>query len=619
MIDLMGQVPKIKASTNFEDIGVNLTPQEINIISRVNGLISFRELSERLRIPPDDLNQAAMKFLKHDIIYFDDPNIKQSLLQEIAEEEETASEAPGDAAQAADKPDGVVKGAVVKPVKSGEWHVNSIFSIIIEQYRTKASGILRVFNDQGHYKSLFFEKGELVQVQSSPFDAGHCLGRILQRAGRLSKDKVVESLKRTKTSGRMQGEELIRMGVVRRTALPEILLKQLEFKLKDILDWKQGRWELYEVPELVSRVNKIEVSLPRLLFSVIWKYYNFDRNYSFERQLKRKFVGLNENAPFPVETLSLTENVEILWEVMENKDNPYQRLIIVSKMNPDSLAKVIWGLNLVNMVVLLDTPRISARDVRIKKLSERLRFINRENYFDIVGVHWTCNTREIKEAYKQSHDEQVKLMEDSTGTEAALREHLLKSMEKGYEVIKSKDTRDQYRKDVYDDLYIEYTSDLFRMKGESYLFTKEDYDASILEMENALEIWDKNDEYYSVLGLATFLKHFPRNTKEYSQGRAILVKGYRGAQKTEIANICMGIMYREERKNMQAIDHLERVLKINPKNRFAKILIEEIKTGKSTEDRDQAIKEFLERETEIDKRFNKKFDKAKKKKKKGIF
>ncbi len=614
MIDLMSQVPKIKATTNFEDIATPLTELEINIISRVNGLISFGEMSERLGIPPDDLSHAAVKFLQHDIIFFDNPQIKQDLLQQIETEEVAETPESQTPEGEIDKPDHAVQGAVVKSVKSGEWHVNSIFPIIIKHNQAKVSGILRVFNKKGENISLFFEEGELIQVQGNPFDPGHCLGRILQRAGRLTKDKVIESLKRTKVSGRMQGEELIRMGVVRRTALPEILLKQIEFKLRNILIWKQGRWEFYAVPELVTKVNKIDIALPRLLFNVIWKYYDFERNYNFDRQLKSKFIGLNKDAPFPAEALALTENVETLWEVMENKDNPFQRLVIVSKMNPDSLAKVVWALNMVNMVLVLDSPRISARDIRIKKLSERLRFISRENHFDVVGVHWTSNSKDVKEAYKNSHDEQVQLMEDSTGTEAALREQLIRSMVKGYEVIKSKDTRDQYRKDVYDDLYIEYTSDLFRMKGESYLFTKEDNIASIREMENALEIWDKNEEYYCVLGMAIFMENYPRNTREYSEGRTILLKGYRGAQKTEIANICMGIMYREEKKNVNAIDHFERVLKINKRNRFAKVLIEEIKTGKGSEDRDQAIKEFLERETDIDKKFNKKFDKKKKKK-----
>lgn len=621
MIDFLEQIPKITTGVDFAALGETLSEREATIISRVNGLISLKEMATGLGIPFRDVTQLATGLLKRELICFEDPRVAQEVLGSLKEEEVDEPSPRPEAAAGASAVGAVARAegaqeAVIRPLDSGKWDIHSIFSTIIKIYTDNATGLLRIHNDRGRHKSLYFDQGELVQVLSHPFDPGQCLGRILQRAGRLPKDMVIESLKRAKTSGQKQGEELVRMGQVRRTALPEILVKQIEVKLRDILDWGSGHWEFYALPDLVAKITHVEIPLSRLLFNVIFKYYDFKKKLDVDLQIKRKFIGAVDPPPFLMDTFNLTENTELLWDSIKAKDNPFQRLLIVGKLNVDNLAKFVWTMHLCGMILILDQPRISERDIRIKKLSERLRFIGRESYFDVVGIHWTRNTQEIKQAYELSHAEQLELLETSEGTEKSLREQLIAAMEKGYRIIKSKDTRDSYRKQIYDDMFIEYSSDLLRQKGESFLFTKEDYETAIREMEGALEIWDANAEYYSVLGLAVFLDNFPKNTQRYSEGRRTLLRGYRDSNTAEVSNICMGIMYREERKNHQAIEFLGKVLKINEKNRFAQILIQEIKTGKKHDDRERAIKEFLERETEIDKKFNRKFDRVRKKKKK---
>ncbi|RME07043.1 MAG: hypothetical protein D6812_00730 [Deltaproteobacteria bacterium] len=62
-----------------------------------------------------------------------------------------------------------------------------------------------------------------------------------------------------------------------------------------------------------------------------------------------------------------------------------------------------------------------------------------------------------------------------------------------------------------------------------------------------------------------------------------------------IANICMGMMYKKQRKNKEAISYYQKILEIRPRHRFALLEIREIQTGKRDAEREKALGDFLNR------------------------
>jgi tetratricopeptide (TPR) repeat protein len=192
--------------------------------------------------------------------------------------------------------------------------------------------------------------------------------------------------------------------------------------------------------------------------------------------------------------------------------------------------------------------------------------------------------------------------------EQHLNRQLLEHLERAYHVLKTVATRQSYRRQLFDGEFIIFGSDILRQKGESLLFTKEELDNAILELQAAIEVYDKDSEYWAALGLALFIKHHPRQIAEAEEGRRMVRKALAMKSDSELNNLCMGMLYKHEKRNPQALEQMEKVLKINPKNRFAAIEAEEIKTGRRHADYETVVREFVERRSKADRDFDKKME-----------
>jgi tetratricopeptide (TPR) repeat protein len=470
----------------------------------------------------------------------------------------------------------------------------------------KRTGVLRLYADAEHYKVLFFEHGQLLNVLSVPFDAAECLGRVLQRAGYLSQEKVIESLQRAKTSGHKQGEELLAMGAIRKDLLFEMLRVHIEVKMTAVMEWGGGRWTFHDTGDAPSRVTRIDLDLPRLLFNLLWKRYPGDQLQQKVRRFGDRFVGAVVNPPFDVDDFGFGDAFRKFCQIAMEKDNPLKRLLIVSNLKPDQSIRMIWAMHLTGMLGFFDESREDKSLARIEDLKNQLKVIERETLFDVLHVHWTATDHMVEKAYQQRTTELERALARASGLEEELNKTLLQHVKKAYATLKGRDSRREYRQVIYDDDFIVFNSDILRQKGESYLFTKDSIELAVPEFESALEVYDKNGEYWSELGLAYFVRDYPRNMQGAEEARRLIKRGLSMAPSSEIVHLCLGLMYRHEKKNKQAVEALERVLQINASNKFAKILIDEINTGVKSEDYEQVVKDFVDRRSQADKDFDKK-------------
>jgi len=260
---------------------------------------------------------------------------------------------------------------------------------------------------------------------------------------------------------------------------------------------------------------------------------------------------------------------------------------------------------LTGMVDFFQDTREDKSLARIEELQQRMKIIGRESKFDVLGVHWTSNDEKIRLGYEKRIAEQKRMLAKADGLERHLQERLIEDFKNAYESIKTVELRRQYRNKIFDPDFIVFGSDILRSKGESFLFTKEETDLAIEELATAIEVYEKDGEYYSVLGLAYFYKYYQRDIAKTEEARRNIRKGYSMKPDSEISNLCMGLMFKREKRKDKAAEYLSKVIEINPRNRFAILELEEVKSGKIIANKEEAIRDFLNRRSKSDEDFDK--------------
>lgn len=616
--EFWAQVPTLNTKIDFTNLPVALSDQEIKVLSRINGLISLDELGTGLQIEKLQMETIAAKLVKYQMIILPDRQIAKELLDEVygGKAGKPQVKAKPAAKTTAEPAAETTAEPTVAPVvqrmpaplegvedESGEWDLTSLFSLINAFHRQKRRGVLRLYANPETYKVMFFDNGELIHVSSVPFDASECLGRLMQRAGHLDQNKVIESLQRVKESGRKQGEELIIMKAARPDRVAEMLRIQVEIKLTDLMTWNAGQWHFRHLPSLPHRLARIEVDLARLLFNLLWKRFPGER---IERELNSRvelFVGRRNDPVYDMKDLGFGDSFSKFYEIVSDRDNPLKRLQVVSNLKSEETSRMIWTMFLLGFFDFFTESREDRTLAKVEELKNRLKTIERETLFDVLSVHWTASDQIIQQAYEKRLMEQKDAIAKTTGLVQRLNTQLLGQIETAHERLKTQKERRAYRLEIFDADFIEFGSDILRQKGESYLFTKEDQTQAITELQAALEVYDKNGEYWSEYGLALFFRDYPRNIRGSEEARRYVKRGLSMLPDSEITNFCMGLMHKHEKKNNKALEFLEKSIKINPKNKFAQLIIEEIKTGKKSDEYDQALRQFLDRRSQADSDF----------------
>ncbi|MFI5317049.1 MAG: response regulator [Myxococcota bacterium] len=104
--------------------------------------------------------------------------------------------------------------------------------------RAKTTGAVH-FEAGKRKKVVVLEAGDPLAVRSNL--ARESLGRRLLDAGRIDELTYNESVRRSKVTGKRQGELLVQMGAITESALRDVLADQSADKLTEIFSWTEGR------------------------------------------------------------------------------------------------------------------------------------------------------------------------------------------------------------------------------------------------------------------------------------------------------------------------------------------------------------------------------------------
>ncbi|RME45942.1 MAG: DUF4388 domain-containing protein, partial [Deltaproteobacteria bacterium] len=445
--------------------------------------------------------------------------------------------------------------------EEGKWDLDGLFHLLNERHRHRQTGLLTVENEGGEARRLYFHEGNLVTIQSEPFDPEECLGRILVREGSIAREVVEQTVPVAQETGRAIGRELLLQGRINRRALQKGIMHQIEKRLLRAFEWERGRYRWATLPGIPPQILGVNFPLHLILFNTIWRHYPIEKIRSRLSRLQDAFVTIVKDPPYAPESLKFGDLFTGFWRILTQEELPVTKILLLSNMNKTNTEKMLWVLEKLGLIVFSKTAEAEETKKRLQEIEDRVKGNARATYFEVLGVHWTCNDEEIRKGYEKSIREIDKLLENASEMEKYWLDQLREQVEEAYAKVKDYAPRQKYRKKLFsDDTYIEYCADLFQEKCESLLFTKEDYAQAIIEAKNALEIFPQKHEASALLGLATFLEGYPADPAKQREGRRILMDAYRRIPTSIIANICMGMMYKKQRKNKEAISYYQKIL-----------------------------------------------------------
>lgn len=127
--------------------------------------------------------------------------------------------------------------------------------------RAKVTGAVH-FESGKRKKVVVLENGLPLAVRSNL--ARESLGRRLLDAGRIDELTFTESVRRSKATGKRQGELLVQMGAISEAALREVLAEQAGDKLTEIFSWTEGKTWTQSGVRAVSLSSELVGWTPRL-------------------------------------------------------------------------------------------------------------------------------------------------------------------------------------------------------------------------------------------------------------------------------------------------------------------------------------------------------------------
>jgi CheY-like chemotaxis protein/curved DNA-binding protein CbpA len=247
------------------------------------------------------------------------------------------------------------------------------------------------FKHRQRHKVLLMRDGQPVLVRSNL--AREAFGRRLLAAGRIDERTLHESLRRSKASGKKQGECLVELGAISRPELDKLLLDQAAEKLLDLFSWTAGSaWRQPGVAELGLATDlsgwtpqrlMLEGCLrtdPELLLRVLTPYLRC--------RAERSGAELEPGAE------------RVARALLARLDQPTPVQELAAEFLPALFA--LWRIGAIEIEgtpAVVQLPAGPTRASQLEELRARLEEIAERDHFEVLGVARSASAGEVRKAF----------------------------------------------------------------------------------------------------------------------------------------------------------------------------------------------------------------------------
>jgi len=412
-----------------------------------------------------------------------------------------ASGAAGAAAAAAAAGQAIDVTLLGPPSRTGEVEEVSMTELLMDLYRSKATGVLEVRGETGR-RLGWVKKGGFVQWENDPVIEDECLGVLLTRAGKLTEEQLKHSLTRMNETGQRQGECLIESGALTFPQLVMSLMTQAEIVTRNVFAMREGSWSWYPIDPLPGDFVTPPMKTPGFLFGYYKKRVTQTSKEDLQKMqvpLMDKYTVLSDDVNW--DDLRMKKLELGLIDILRRKSYRYREAFSVSNMGRGLTMQVLLALVQLGVLNFVDSEDADQVMGRLRKqLKTKLDHQMGQNPFETLEVHWTSQTAKCRVSYERMKAEYevfgrgVDLAPD---VEAA-RLEILGNIETAWKRLSDTATRQETRKETYEPQQHDFSADLLFRQGEM-LMMRQKYDEATDNLGRAVELMPSVAKYRSML------------------------------------------------------------------------------------------------------------------------
>ncbi|MDH4226347.1 MAG: DnaJ domain-containing protein [Deltaproteobacteria bacterium] len=417
---------------------------------------------------------------------------------------------------------------------------------LLEVCRQSFTGSMHVENGK-EQKRIYFENG--IPVGSRSNAVGECLGRVLVASGKLSAQACNESLNVMKKDKKLQGEVLVRMGLLREEELAEALKFQLKTRILNLFDWNGAKFVFNKGD--VQRFTSIEESVSRLVLDGLRKH----------QEEVRKELGRFKDMFF--------EKTERYDGVLASLGLPNVPFILPGKKVEDVITGFgVDGVSYGYAFLLAGALGLAGQSSDLERLKKFHSSIKNKNYFDILGVGRKATIDDIKSSYrrlaKMYHPDFFTRHSDENVIELA--REIFPLIVEAYGILSDKDKKADYEV-VLDSGLVHIDAELVLkaegefQKGQSLLRFK-NYAAAYDCFKKAVEYYADDAESHAYLGWTLFNKP-GRTPADAALAKKSVLKALSMNPKMAVAMHFQGVMLRVDGDLEGALSLQQKALKFD--------------------------------------------------------
>ncbi|MFZ9888132.1 MAG: DUF4388 domain-containing protein [Myxococcota bacterium] len=483
--------------------------------------------------------------------------------------------------------------------------------LLSQLYRWRETGAL-LLQRESIKKIVYLKDGHPIFVKSNLLS--ECLGRVLVQARMLSEKDCERSLARMKKRRRQQGTTLVEMGVLSPRQLVQGLQLQLEQKLFDIFRWTEGEYQFNPRLEVPPQAVHLDMSIATIIYEGVRRGFSlallrdllapFAQSYlavhpdplhrfqdiSLEAD-ERKVVALVDGRRTLHEILERCELSEIhsrqllyallAAEMLQPQPRRARRkdpleLGAPPSTRPPPLPVHRTGVGPASPPSMEgDLAGLSTQDLRAH-LVDRVRELQRQNAFEVLGVSRRATEDEVRRAYlsatRSYHRD--RLPRDATADARALAEQVESALKHAFETLRDGMRPGRETPDVAlptgrapQEVGRVLNAEGAFQRGRLAL-GRQDYGAATRHFTEAVNLYPEEGEFYAYRGWSLFLSA-PTSEEAVQTAEQDMREGIQRNPRCEHGWMFLGRLLRETGRGAAAVYPFEQALHCNPDNREA--------------------------------------------------
>lgn len=302
------------------------------------------------------------------------------------------------------------------------------------------TGALQFSKDKAR-KVVLFRDGVPHSVRSNA--AQECLGRRLMTSGKIDRETLQESLKRSKADRLQQGQALVAMGSLSQQDLEVALAEQAEDKLLEIFEWQTGKAWQQEGVDSMSYATPVQGWTPR---SLIFRGVSRMAPDSARRALKR---FNSSELTLKLDDLTSEEAASPGVQAAAAACEQASQLSDVLELHPQALFG-LWVCGNVELAADEAAPTASVEAVAEEsaeavQMREFLADLTDKDHFAALGVTQESNSGDVRKAYlllaKKYHPDRY---QDRSGAERSIASSIFTRLSNAADTLQDPEKRRAY-------------------------------------------------------------------------------------------------------------------------------------------------------------------------------